>query len=211
MSGRIRSRATVSFLNAMGDAWCERTIYDRLAEGITTRDVVKELIALAMDEGYYGPLVRSGLYEWREETPERRKAWERAIKLGGESRIEEAGIILDDLAAKRFVSPEEVKIGDLRAKYRVWLGTVTDRERYGEKHIVNTTHVTVNDLHLHASRGVNSALQDAFERPVLPASTDEVIVEAEVIEETPTSRLDDIFGIPGVTPARRSRAAEIFG
>ncbi len=201
--GQPLARATVEWLNRLGDAACERLIFDRLAEGVTTRQLVKELeLKRELDDD--GPVTRSGLYVWRAETDERLAAWQLAIKLGGEAHAEASGDILDEMKDRRFITKEEVKISELRSNHRKWLASVSDRERYGEvKQQGAGVVLNVEHLHLTAARSVGAALDDLYDKKrALPAPTEEV-EEAEVIEITAPveerprrATLDDVLGPP---------------
>lgn len=210
------------WLESLGEARCERLIFDRFAEGITTRQVVEELIVYAREVGYEGPVVRVGLYKWQHRTPEREAAWKESLRVGAERHAEVEGELYDELAEHsrvRYVSREEVKITELKGKHRRWLASVTDRDRYGERHTPEgVTQVNVGTLHLTAAREVNQVFSNVFDRKTPRAAIEvtatEALPEARPIDHLfqraakPKRVLADVLDDLDETPAKPRRTLE---
>lgn len=193
MSSQPQAVACADWLESLGDARCERLIFDRFAEGITTRRVVELLQEYAALTGHAGPIVRVGLYKWQHRTTERMEAWKESLRIGAERHAEVEGELYDQLgerAKQVYVSREEVKVTELKGKHRRWLASVTDRERFGERQIAeNVTQVNVGTLHLSAAREVNAVFSNVFDR-----KTPRAAIAAESVEEVPEARaIDGIF------------------
>lgn len=160
MAGRPLTQAGVDKLNTFSLEDIERRIFDRLADGVTVRELAEEC-----------GVTKGAFYEWKKQDPALAAAWDAALKARAETFAEDGIQILDDLTKVRIwtdsdgkehripLTAEEIRLAEARVKHRVWLASVSDRERFGQKSEVNVN-LTVSGLHLTATRSVE-ALFDA--------------------------------------------------
>lgn len=140
-------------------------IFDKIADGVSIGKIMAE----------FGRNRRL-LYEWRDLVPGRAECWDAAMRLSAEAELEKATydfdrldriIDTDDPAPLRRVPiAAEVQLVTGRAKYRQWLASRKDPERFGEK---NTTEVNVSFGALHLE-----AIQRPREVPVVQGRPVEV-------------------------------------
>lgn len=182
--GSPLSNATANWLDSLGDAECERRVFERLASGISTTTLTRMLSQERIEDGDGLPIVRSGIYRWKDRTPERRAAWQVAIRLQAEAWADKEGAIYKQLSKKRFYSREELKLAEMRGKHYRWLASVSDRERYGEAGNTNITNVAIDarQLHLTATRQVGQVFDHLFERRI-ETHTTAMIEDAEMVED----------------------------
>lgn len=205
MGGTPMRVATASWLESLGDAACERLIFDRIADGTSMRRLLR---LLQMEADLDDPpltLTMLGLYKWKKAKPERIVAWDEALKAQATNHAEDAGEILDDAEMENVFDHQYVRKAEARAKHRVWLASVNDRERYGEARQSAAIQINVGTLQLTAMKDVGAVMDGLYEEVAItpdvkrlpPESADFEVVLGDLSAPDP---LDDVFGPPS-TPS----------
>jgi hypothetical protein len=203
MAGRPLTMADVEVLEAIAPADVERRVFDRIADGCTVRGLAKELGVMA-----------SAFYVWKKRDPEREIAWAAALAARATTFAEDGIDILDDLTKPRTwidkdgkehfwpVTTDEIRLAEARVKHRVWLASVSDRERYGQQSKVDVN-LTVNGLHLRATRSVEKLFADGGE---------EEEAEFEVVDGyQERSKIEDEFDMkPRLAPGKKRIALDFL-
>lgn len=115
-------------------------VLDRVADGESLRRVADRI-----------GCSRAYVEKWLRADPERYAAWREAKRIGAGAKFDEAEEIIDDAAGA--LSPVQVQAATARAKHKVYMAGVMDREEYGEnpKSQVNVN-ISAGELHLDALR-----------------------------------------------------------
>jgi len=181
VAGRPRMRQLVADIEAKpeGVEW----VMDRLADGDTVASIAADL-----------GVSRRYLYMWRDRPGHKERLkpmWEAAIRMSAEADLENSledfqrlDRVIDTDATTgepihRVPASSEVQLVTGKAKFRQWLASRKDPERYGEKDSGMNLNLNFGDLHV-------QAVQEAKRRHALQAP----VVEAEVLEEEEDDGLD---------------------
>ena len=113
------------------------------------------------------------LLKWVAESDERTQEFERALRIRAQLLVDESIAIAD--------GDGDVARDKLRTQTRQWVASKWDRQRYGEKVEVNTTHRYVIEVPALAATTTDWVAQA---KPVLPPAP---VVDAEIIQAQPAS------------------------
>ncbi len=151
-----------TFLRRVAETGGEDTlIFERIAAGWPMQKIAESL-----------GCCRGMLYSFFKTSKTRQDKFAIGRKISADSHAEAGLQILDDVAKLEDVTNAQVKVANSRARYRRWLATIADRERYGQSE-KPTVEVSICELHLDALRR-SGHMPVPEERP-----------EAEVVEEGP--------------------------
>lgn len=144
----------------------EDEIFERIASGESPERLSKAL-----------GTSRRMLYHWleRDETGERRKRWDAAMKASAEAHVERSHNLLRKTVRKgsAVTAPHVTAVNSL-VNFERWLAGVKNPEKYGEKTAGVSVNVNLGALHLDALRQAGSMAQDRAIGPV---------VDAELVED----------------------------
>lgn len=173
MPGRPRMRQLIRDIEAKpgGEEW----VMDEIADGRTVRSIAEEL-----------GISRRYLYMWRDRPGHKERLkpmWQAAVRLSAEADLEASIADFDYLdreimdgengeVVRRVPASSEVQLATGRAKFRQWLASRKDPERYGDRDQGVNVNVNLGDFHLQAMESIRA--RHALEAP---------IVEAEVVED----------------------------
>jgi len=178
MAGRPFMRKLEKRVEEMGGP---EVIMDMVAEGATVREVAE---AMGCSRRY--------VYTWRDQPKwEGRltEMWREAQKISADVLIEQSMAEYDRLDRVIDVDPvtktpihripqsSEVQLATGRQKFRQWLATRKNPEKYGDYHKHGAVNVNLNFGNMHLD-----ALSNVKAREAIPARVPEVI-EAEVVED----------------------------
>lgn len=135
------SRSLADRYGTPDDPTGEDAVMDLIADGLS---MAKVAVAVGCSS-------RSQLQRWVKAGGKRRQEKvEAARKASAESLVEDGMTILDDLATKPMLSQPEVSLGGQRANYRKWLGSVRNREAFGDEKAGVNVNLNIGALHLEA-------------------------------------------------------------
>jgi hypothetical protein len=185
MSGRPVLAAMESLIEDRGgDDW----VFDQLADGCTVRSIADQL-----------GVNRRMMYQWRDregKKEQRKPVWEAAVRMSAEADLENTMVDFEKLERTIETMPDgstmvrsptntEVALVTGRAKFRQWLASRKDPERYGERSDVNVN-VNYGSQHLAAladAKRLHAPVRTLLAAPVIDVSEDEHEQDVEIVDD----------------------------